>query len=269
MKRSAFIMFVIIALAGCGGVNSKEKVWPSKESLNEDEISRIKTSQSIGRLIHRKDNYAAWASDILLKRIDSSEMKGFSGWLVHQFTNGYVVSFYADTNPISIIADVFFKKGEEPQLVLKPERTYLKDELVMLNARKIGLQEGWNNCSERFNTVVIGSEDGNWDVYVLAASMNVDDIIVGGHKRITISHDGKTVLSRKAYSKSCLVIDKTPDDIPAGSKPESITVTHIVDDEPAPTHVFLNLLHKTDLFVSTPKRLWKVSEGKISLIDKG
>jgi hypothetical protein len=40
--------------------------------------------------------------------------------------------------------------------------------------------------------------------------------------------------------------------------------THLVSNTPIETHMFLNLLHRTPIFVGTPDRnLWVVSDGRM------
>lgn len=46
-------------------------------------------------------------------------------------------------------------------------------------------------------------------------------------------------------------------------------VTHVLNDHPIETHVFLSLLHGLNLYVMTENALWSVDKGKIRLLMDG
>jgi hypothetical protein len=48
-----------------------------------------------------------------------------------------------------------------------------------------------------------------------------------------------------------------------------LVVTHVLDDHPIETHVFLSLLHGLPLYVITESAMWSVDKGKIRLLMDG
>ena len=84
--------------------------------------------------------------------------------------------------------------------------------------------------------------------------MKPSAIVLGGHQRITISSDGTEVHKREALSKSCLLIERTPE-------AAAIYVTHILDPHPIETHVFASLNYQLSIYVGTSNGNFAV-EGK-------
>jgi len=107
---------------------------------------------------------------------------------------------------------------------------------------------------------------GGFIVYALAISNDPDEVVVGGHYRVTISELGK-VKRVDALSKSFLVLNKRahpPKDAPA----PGLYMSHLLSDTPVETHVYLSILHQMPLFVSTPDLVvWKVEDGFITKVD--
>ena len=93
-------------------------------------------------------------------------------------------------------------------------------------------------------------------------------MLVGGHSRVTVDATGTKVQKIEAFSKSCLTLDKTPDNLPKGATVEALFATHIVDEIPAPTHVYLSMLHKIALYVGTAHALWVVNGPQIHLAER-
>lgn len=106
-------------------------------------------------------------------------------------------------------------------------------------------------------------------VYALAGSKNPNDVVIGGHYRVTVSADGKNVKSVDALSRSFLVVNKKAG-VPSGATPGFLWMIHLVSPTPIETHVYLSLVHQTPLYVGTADRsIWKVEGGKISKVREG
>jgi len=148
-----------------------------------------------------------------------------------------------------------------------PDRLVSDEEISMVNARMAALQVGTNSCSDRFNTVVLPSQDDDaWDVYVLAATTDPDLIQIGGHTRVRVSREDSEVLSSTPLAKSCISLDKSGAGLPEGVSVAAYTVTHIVSPMPVEIHPFLSLLHDVRLAVATERGVWMISSGKIELL---
>ena len=46
-------------------------------------------------------------------------------------------------------------------------------------------------------------------------------------------------------------------------------VSHVLDDHPIETHVFLSLLHEMEFYVMTESAMWSVEGGEIRLLMDG
>jgi hypothetical protein len=103
-------------------------------------------------------------------------------------------------------------------------------------------------------------------VYLLAATKEAGKVVVGGHVRVLVGGDGLEIMDYQQLSNSCLMVDLPS---PAAGKPVGLVVTHVLDDHPIETHVFLSLLHGLNLYVMTENALWSVDKGKIRLLMDG
>jgi hypothetical protein len=118
-----------------------------------------------------------------------------------------------------------------------------------------------------YNFEVLDDPDGEgFLVYALAATKDPNEVVAGGHSRITVSKDGTKVESVDRLSRSLLVLPKSG---PGGaSKAKALTMTHVVSPTPVETHVFLSLQHKMPFYVATgEKEVWKVEKGTIKKDD--
>jgi hypothetical protein len=138
----------------------------------------------------------------------------------------------------------------------------------MFLARQTALSALRAGCSEKYNTVVLPNEGEGaaWAVYLLAATQERGKIVVGGHVRVLVHEGGLDIADYQPLSKACLTLE-TP--ASGDGKPAFVVVTHVLDDHPIETHVFLSLLHKLKFFVMTESAMWSVTDGKIKLLMDG
>ena len=239
---------------------------PMLSAIEHAEVAQI---ESIGETLFKKDYFGTAATELLMRRIDPEDYPTMAGWLVSGQGERATVHFYLDADAgLSVLADVTFLPDKSPEIVMQPRRAIAAEELARFNARQTGLNAGMNKCSESFKPIVLGSPDTEYHVYNLATPPDPEDILVGGHSKITVSPDGQTVMSNEPFSKSCLVLDNTPQTLPTEAEIEGLFVTHILGPYPAPTHVFLSLLHEQALYVGTEIGIWAIDKGKITLIER-
>ncbi|MDF0673885.1 MAG: hypothetical protein P0120_06030 [Nitrospira sp.] len=135
----------------------------------------------------------------------------------------------------------------------------------MVRARQLAIEALTERCSDRYNPVMVpGNVAGfkGWAIYLLAATTEPEDIIVGGHVRVDVSEDELKVLQASKLSKSCLQLKATRDT--AG-----IVVTELIAEMPTEIHVYLNLVWQKPIYVSARAGLWKVEGGKILFVKDG
>ena len=89
-------------------------------------------------------------------------------------------------------------------------------------------------------------------------------IPVGGHYRVSVTADGRTVTHRDALSASCITVPQ-PD--PTQGELAAVFVTHVVSPTPVETHVFLQLQARKAMMVAAGDHIWSIVDGRIE--DRG
>lgn len=239
------------------------------EPLTDEENHQIEQVEAQGRILYRKDAFAARATDLLLGAVDLDAYPDFAGWVGYERGSEFVVSFYDRSEErVSLVGDVVFSADGSAVFELEPNRALTDREVSMFNARMAALEAGRTTCSDRFNTVVMPSESGEraWTVYVLASTTQPDVILVGGHSRVRVDKQSAEVLEVERLSKSCLKLGTTKgrSDVPEGSL---LVFTHLISPLPIPTYPYLSLLHGEPLAVSTRRANWLIRGDNISFIE--
>lgn len=264
----------VILIAGvlwlCLGAGCREHVRSAELSVTSEDAAFIMAAEELGREIYMHDRYAAVATDLLLSHGVDLAGAGTLGWITESRQDGCAVTYVTgDPEQWRSVCVVTFSEHEDPNIILV-DRDLTGTQSAMFNARQLALAGIEKPCSDAYNTVVIprAGEPG-WLVYALAATSDPNLILVGGHHRATVSADGRTVLDRRDFSRSCLALPKSPKDIPPGAELAAYTVSHLLDNTPTEIHVFLNLLHGKPFYVATPdRRLWYIENGKVQLLKR-
>ena len=256
MRRSIqFVVVILLASCVFGG---------DAESPQSMHATEIEFAASRGQQIYEVDRASARGTDALLSTIDTAAETRVQGWITVPQRKGHLVRFvgvkgettysYYD---VSVPTD-----GHASVQQLDPPRPLSASERAMFEARTSASQAMPFTCSDRYNTIVLPHEAGDkWVVYLLAATTKADEILVGGHFRMTVSKDGGTVDSVDPLAKSCLAIAQPREE--DARKAVGVFVTHILSSTPIETHVFLSLLHGVPLYVGTDTGAWLVSGGSI------
>lgn len=229
------------------------------------------TVERLGRAIYEHD-IAGWrATDSLVHanragQVSDSEMAKIKGWIVVGPAAEPIVKFIGEgpegLHPVYVAA--VYTDEKRARTAAPPSREPLTEaERARFRARQLAISQITQRCSERYNTIVLASEeDEGYLVYLLAATGKPRLMMVGGHYRVTVSADGNRVIRTEPLSRSCLTVELEP--LPGSTEPAHVMVSHIVSLAPIETHVFLNLLHRKDIWVTTDDAvLWLVSKGKV------
>ena len=103
-------------------------------------------------------------------------------------------------------------------------------------------------------------------VYALAYSKNPDDVVLGIHYRVSVTHDAKKVKSVEPLSRSALIVKKSAG-VPPGAAPVGVWGINLVSPTPLETHVYLSLLHHTPIFLRMADHsIWKVDGQQIAKV---
>jgi hypothetical protein len=266
------LIIFAIALAGCNSEKTPGRMSSLKAGpLSYEESAEIMRVEAIGKAIFQKDIIASKATDILLsKRVDVGPHT-VKGWIVTSDDKGYLVRFINEINKeLRPVFDVRLSNEGQETFHDKDLPPLSDEQKAMFLARQNALKSAPLYCSDRYNTVVLRNPDSDgWIVYVLAATTDSNIVVVGGHSCVSVSQNGRKAISVTPLSKSCLAVDKSkkPKQAPSTVFPFALVVSHLISDTPSEIHVYLNYLHGDDIYVVTKTRFWKISEGKISILD--
>jgi len=231
----------------------------------------IEQIEKLGAAIYAQDLAVANATDLLFEQNLDLNAIPMRGWVVSETKEETTVTFVAKYDDMYFgVFEVRQKKGKKKGEFKQIGKVKLEGELLaQFNARNLALSNIDAHCSNRYNTVVLRDPEKNgFIVYALAATTDVDTILVGGHYRFTITGSGDQIQQKDKLFNSCLALDKTPEGLPPGADLAAYYMTHIVSATPVETHVFLNLMHKKPFHVGTPDNIvWEINNGKISRVE--
>jgi hypothetical protein len=117
----------------------------------------------------------------------------------------------------------------------------------------------------RYDYVVLNDPDGSgFLVYALAATEKPDEVVLGGHFRVSVSGDGDKVEQVDSLSRTLNAVRKKG---PDATTAEGLWTIQLVSEKPVETFIYLSNLNRLPIFVGTPDRtIWKVEHGKIQMI---
>jgi len=261
-RRIACAAALALVIAGCAQPPAKPAAPAEKWQTvppTPEELAEIAKIEAIGREIYRQDQLAWHASDALLAQHPKVQ-PAKDGWVITNEADGARVTFVEDDRTIRIVGDVLMPPEGAPRVTLDPKRTLDDTELRMFRARQTALHAAQNVCGGPMNTTIVPSDDGSWDVYVLAATAQPNVVPLGGHSRVRVSADGMTAMAVEPYSKSCMMMDIS------SPKVIELVASHIVSELPAPTHVFLSLTYPKPIDLATRTHFWRIADGTITTI---
>jgi hypothetical protein len=120
-------------------------------------------------------------------------------------------------------------------------------------------------CGEHYNTVTLPVPDATnrWAVYFIPGTTDYAKVPIGGAHRIEVDVASRKVVSQRAFSQSCLLLEHQPEAV-------AIIATHLLDPVPTELHVFWNLWTRKSLVILTPPygTSWGLEHGKISLLER-
>lgn len=239
--------------------------------LAEDSIRSfpVETIAALGRELFRRDQMAAIATDVLMAGQPEAREVPIKGWITEPgVEKGRVYFVQKEGAQLSLAYVVTFPEKGEPRIEDQRGAALPPYVATRYAARESAIAAIPKFMKAPYNFEVLDAPDGKgFLVYALAATTEPDEIIVGGHYRVSVSADG-SVQQVDPLSRSFVTLQKSKPGAPKDAKVEGMMMTHLVSSTPVETHVFLSLLHSLPFYVTTPDRvIWKVSEGKITKAD--
>ncbi|MHA7872219.1 MAG: hypothetical protein ACX939_07715 [Hyphococcus sp.] len=233
----------------------------------------IDEAERIGRILFEHDRAAARATDYILD-VNSDNLRGDTiGWIEDPIDIGLMRIYFIGEDELGAFYPIYavdVKSGrvEPSSYRLYDEVAPFAGELQMLaRARMVGARHPFEPCSRNYNTVSFKANEDTYYVYLLAASVDPQEIRLGGNYRIEVSQGADEVQGFTKFTNSCIILRK--DDVPSRSAVVAMMASHILTPYPNEIHVFLSLHHKLDFFIVTVENsvVWKISNGKISVLE--
>ena len=225
------------------------------------EARPLEQISALGQEIYRQD-VAAWVtSDAFVAWLNGRTPTGAAGWIVVRNGDDQIVRFVRKIDGVlSTGWDVPVVRGEAGAVVETEAAPLSFEESEMFNARQTALAaDNPMRCAATVNTAVTREPQGQgWLVWILTPMPASGVVPMGGHQRLVISEDGKTILRRDFLSAGCMNL-KAP--AASAGAPAALAVTTIVSDRPTEAHVFLSLQHRLPIYVGTPQGLMYAVEG--------
>lgn len=224
--------------------------------------STLTSVEKLGYELYLRDIVASRATDAALATENFSS-SGVRGWIVVPQNDGYLTRFINQSGDsvVDVFVDPFSDSLPKSVVENSPPKSLGERESAMWRARQLGSQQRFTPCSDRYNSVILPVSDdpsSDWYVYLLAATIDPTEIMLGGHHRYRIDPTGSTVLAHLAMTKSCISTTFV-------KSMAMLSVSHIVTNKPLETHVYLSHLHglSVGVVVIETQELFTIDKGKI------
>jgi len=119
----------------------------------------------------------------------------------------------------------------------------------------------------RYDCVVLNDPDGKrFLVYALGKTAKADEVVLGGHVRVTVSSDGTRVERIDPLSETMMVSSNRESGLPAGTTPVGIYINQIVSNKPVETFIYLANVARMPIYVGTSDgKVWVIKNGRMRI----
>ncbi len=238
--------------------------------IPSDLADAVAAAERVGQQLYVHDTAAALASDATLSHFGKDPPR-IGGWLASRATDehgqpapAFFVFFFSLETPWRVLVRVRVPLITGARLEveeLRPPAVPDPHLEALLRARQLALALPSVAKARRWNPVLLPGElvgQHGWLVYLLQASPS-REIVMGIHRRVLVSEDGRRVLFDQPMSKSELRIPLEPE----GQKIAGAWTTHALSDTPTEIHVLLSRQHDRPIFVATRRGSWRVEAGRV------
>jgi hypothetical protein len=232
--------------------------------ITDAERPGVQQAVDLGWLVYSYDQAAWHGTDAMLEDVPDARTRGIAGWIVNDIADGWETVFFRparDGGYEAVWAGVYDGRKVIRRTTYKAgDRAMTPDEAALVKATELARGQKVDRCSAKpFNTVVMptGRGDGSLYAYLLTPQETTDAVPLGGHHRFEIV-DGN-VVSQRPFTRSCIALPLKQD----GKRPNSLFITHLLDQTPTEIHVFSVYAAELPMFVSTgADRIWAVELSK-------
>jgi hypothetical protein len=269
------VALIVLAAVFAQFCRSEESV--PRELPPQEEQAALRKAEATGLAIYKHDHAAAVATDALGALGVLKSDKRLRGWLTEEQGEGVLVTFFGAEADEALKAfyRVSVSKGGEvtgsPQELKVPE-ALTQFESSAAPARTFAAAYSFQRCAEQYNTVVLPADSAatpSWVVYLLPATTDALRIPLGGAHRLELDATGKSLISERGFTRSCVVLGDPKGD--PKRRPTMLVATHLMDPVPTEIHVFWNLWTgiPLDILTTSNGKIWNLSNGHISLVKQG
>jgi hypothetical protein len=119
----------------------------------------------------------------------------------------------------------------------------------------------------RYDYVVLNDPNGKrFLVYAIGTTGKRDEVVLGGHLRVTVSADGTRAERVDPLSQTLMIDSPRTSGLPAGFQVTALYFNQIVSIRPVETFVYLANLAKKNIYVGTPDgKMWVVGKGRMKV----
>lgn len=232
---------------------------------------KLRSAEIDGAAIYKLDHAAALATDAVQALKEFRRDKRVGGWLTEDKDGAVLVTFYGSesgSSPVALYQVVVSSTGTTASnpAILNPAIPLTEQQAAQASARSLALSSNFNHCSKTYNTVVLPRMDGEhptWSVYLLAGTAKNNVLPAGGNYRIDTDSAGKSILSSRGFTKSCIELGND-------KRASALMLTHLLDPAPTEIHVFLSLLAGKPMYLLTTENayMWVIENGKVRFSQK-
>lgn len=231
----------------------------------------------LGRNLYRRDRAAARATEVLVaspgELLADPRMRG---WLTLLAADGVTVVFMGEETDgaLGVLYSVFVPTdGSEPTYPVRGEPyterpetlSEVSDNLRLLwKARQTALASDWPATAPQYNVEVVQIDfpDGvnEFWVYLLGASFDPDQLVLGGHVVVYVAGDGEHVRSVLPTSQTGIIASRSALTAgqPEGHALAGTVLTNMLFDYPVDTQVFSSLTYDLPLLLVTRNNVWDI-----------
>ncbi|PTL84693.1 hypothetical protein [Vitiosangium sp. GDMCC 1.1324] len=269
------LAFLAMALLALGCAHRPSTPAPQKEVVSEKPIpaelqSEVERAAKLGDVLYEVDDASAVATDVLIEAGVIPLDERVRGWVTLREGDGFRVEFLGELpegprvlHVVHLGKDVRKQQRLES---LEPPRPPDATSQAMFLARQTALRSSFRACSNRYNPVVLPGEllgKQGWVVYLLAATVDAAERVIGGHHRLLLAEDGTQVRESFALSQSCMT---ARDEGGGNRRVAGIFVNHLATPAPTEAHVFVSQLYQLPLVIRTTRGLWRVEGSHITYL---
>ncbi len=230
---------------------------------------KVLATESAGMVLHQHEVLANQAGKLVTTQLDSAFTRRVVGWLTTRVSGGLHVLFMVrKPHGTGIGADVSANEqsGRVHLERISPPRAPSPREANLWHARELAYSAPIKPCAKRYNPVVVPIRAGKATqiyVYLIPASADPRRLYLGGYYRITMNSKGTRILNTHAFTANCLALERRTHTV-------GVSVSEHSSDIPTVPQVYASLRYHLPIYVTTSgnRRTWKISEGRISLVNQ-